>query len=97
MHNWKRYFGYFENDNMHDILDKLDNWSLFRIYQHFNNLCCDIWVRGKGFYYHCLEVIVNIAKKRDFDVWVKQDFVEENPIAPLKKYRGESWVNHPLE
>ena len=48
-HDWSRYFDYFENDSMEDILDKLDNSSLFQVHKHFVNLCCDIGVRGKNF------------------------------------------------
>ena len=96
-HDWSRHFDYFENDSTEDILNKLDNWSLFQAHKHFVNLCCDIGVRGKKFYYDCVEIIRSIAEQRNFNIWLEPDFIEENPIAPLKKYKGESWVNHPLE
>ena len=81
-HDWSRYFDYFENNSMEDILDKLDNSSLFQVHKHFVNLCCDIGVRGKNFQCNCVVIIPSIAEQRDFNIWLEPDFIEENPIAP---------------
>ena len=88
---WSRFVDYYENENAYNIFNKLNNCSLFHLHDHFNRTANDDSVASS------IDQIQKIAEERQFNIWVSQPFVETNPIAPLKRYRGESWVNHPLE
>ena len=95
--DWSRFMEYFENDPLYNFFNKLDNHSLVQLINHLNKIVWDDFCRSKGFYYGCIDILKKIAEERKFNIWTPQPFVENNPVAPLKRYKDESWVNHPLE
>lgn len=95
--DWNRFLDYYDNDPLEEIYDKLDNWSLNKLHEHFFEMVCDYMTFGKNFFYSSLDLIEKITNKRKFNIWEAQPFLENNPVTPLKRYKGETWVQHPLE
>ena len=94
--DWRRFYDYYENDTLKVLWNRLDNCSLQKLYQHFFSITCCDYVPGRIFLHDSLEWIKKIAEEREFDVWKSQPEVKSNPVAPLQRYNGESWLVHPL-
>lgn len=88
---------YKSTDSLETIYNKLDNCSLQKLYQHFFFwiVCCDD-VPGRTFIYSSLDLIKKTAQERKFDIWKVQPEEKTNPVAPLQRYKGESWLQHPF-
>ena len=94
-HNWSKFIDYFDDEPLEHILNRLDNYSLFLLHEHFYGLTCDVFLRRKECCYKYCNVIKIIANSRKFNIWEKPPQNLSLPDAPLKRYKGENWVNYP--
>lgn len=94
--DWFRFLDYYKNVPLELICDKLDNHFLQKLYQHFFTLICQDYVPGLHFLHNSLELIKNLLKSLTFGKFNRM-YIESNPLPPLKRYKGESWKQHPLE
>ena len=96
-YDWSIFIDYFSDEPLQQIFDRLDNYSLFLLHEHFYGLTCDVFLTRKGFYYKCCEIIKIIANSRNFKIWEKPPQDLSLMEVPLKRYEDESWINHPNE
>ena len=93
-YDWSRFTDYFSDEPLQHIFDRLDNYSLFLLHEHFYGLTYDVFLTGKKLYCQCCEIIKIIANSRNFNIWEKPQQDLSLMEAPLKGYRGKSWINH---
>lgn len=79
------------------ILQKLCNYSIQQLYKY-----CDMQIVGCSYYLNSYyyDLQTNCLKEIFCRELSAEILVQENdiiPLAPLKRYKGESWKNHPLE
>ena len=92
-YDWSRYLDYFDDKTLEVIFDRLGNYFLYKFHDYFGKLVADVFLRDKGFYYKCMEIMKIIANSRKFNIYQKP--AKDNLIsAPLKRYPGETWINH---
>ena len=96
--DWSRYEMYMIGEGVEriDMLRKLCDYSIQRLYKY-----CDLRIVVPSYMYEyyyrlqsqCLEEV--FRRKLSLDILCRENDVI--PLAPLYKYKSESWITHPRE
>ena len=97
--DWSRYEMYMIENGCYgkdEMLQQLCDYSIQRLYNY-----SDMRILNCNCYMHDYHYRLQSACLKVFRRGLSLDkLVRENdviPLAPLKQYKGESWINHPLE
>lgn len=97
-HDWSRFVNFYHDEiPLGEIFDKLDNHSLSLLYERFYCTVLDVKGLLRTYCKRFCDIIEQITYTRGFNLSEEQPVELNNPTAPLRRYLGETWVDHPLE